>query len=153
MEGIMRKINTNGFTLIELIVVTAILAVVLTGLVRGFIYVTTQSDMAANKALALRGATNIMEIIRGADFNNILGTYNNYGFTLIGSTGFGRAYVTQDNADLLTIRVHVCWLDRFGRVVGEDQDLDGILDGGEDTNGNGIIDSPVMISGKVTRKD
>jgi hypothetical protein len=52
--------------------------------------------------------------------------------------------------DLLDIVVSACWTS-FDRRIGEDQDCDGIMDAGEDRNGNGWLDSPAMVSTRLGR--
>ena len=49
------------------------------------------------------------------------------------------------NPDLLHVSVVFCWKQPNGRVLGEDKDLDGQLDVGEDMNSNGRLDSIVQI--------
>jgi hypothetical protein len=53
--------------------------------------------------------------------------------------------------DLLELTVSVCWKQK-GRVIGEDKDLDGVLDSGEDANGNGMIDSSVELKTRWTNR-
>ncbi len=66
-------------------------------------------------------------------------------FPFGGGTSAGVSYVTLVNPSLAQITVSYCWRQKNGLFVGEDVDLDGNLDPGEDTNGNGIIDSPVQL--------
>ena len=61
-----------------------------------------------------------------------------------------RVSITQ--ADLADVTVTVCYRGRSGRVMGEDQDLDGVLSGAEDINQNGLIDSPINFHTLVARK-
>ena len=56
------------------------------------------------------------------------------------------------NPSLLDVHIAACWNAR-GRVVGEDRNCNGVLDPGEDDNGNGWMDSPVMVSTRVARTD
>jgi hypothetical protein len=37
-------------------------------------------------------------------------------------------------------------------VYGEDKDLDGVLDAGEDLNGNGKLDAPVQIVDRIFQR-
>ena len=52
--------------------------------------------------------------------------------------------------NLLNLHVAACWRSS-GRVIGEDKNLNGRLDAGEDANGSGWMDSPVMISTLIAR--
>ncbi|MBI3324920.1 MAG: type II secretion system protein [Candidatus Omnitrophica bacterium] len=59
---------------------------------------------------------------------------------------------TRNPPSLLDLHVAACWTAR-GRRIGEDANCNGALDAGEDTNGNGWVDSPVMVSTRVARRD
>lgn len=48
--------------------------------------------------------------------------------------------------DLLQIRIVVSWMQKGGRYVGEDENFNGIMDAGEDVNGNNMLDSPAQIT-------
>ncbi len=58
---------------------------------------------------------------------------------------------TESNADLHWVSVSVTWMQERGRIFGEDDGtgggvaLDGVLNGAEDANGNGILDAPAQI--------
>lgn len=49
------------------------------------------------------------------------------------------------NPNVLELHVASCWQHR-GRRLGEDQNCNGALDPGEDTDGDGWMDSPAMVS-------
>lgn len=53
---------------------------------------------------------------------------------------------------LLRVKAVICWKDK-NRVFGEDQNLNGVLDAGEDINKNGEIDSPCYAETVLVRKD
>jgi len=52
---------------------------------------------------------------------------------------------------LLQATVSVCWRQK-NRVIGEDKNLNGALDAGEDANGNKIIDSPVELTTLIVNR-
>ena len=58
------------------------------------------------------------------------------------------------DSTVLDLHVAACWRFR-GRTIGEDQNCNGQLDpgSGEDLNGNGWLDSPVMVSTRVAKRD
>lgn len=62
----------------------------------------------------------------------------------------GEALSTATQVDLI---VSASW--RSGRrcIGGEDRNCSGVLDAGEDANGNGWMDTPVMVSTRVSRKN
>ncbi len=45
----------------------------------------------------------------------------------------------------MLVTVTFCWRQSNGRLMGEDSNLNGALNTGEDVNGNGTIDSPVQL--------
>ena len=59
--------------------------------------------------------------------------------------------------NVVEVRVAVCWRSASGRIVGEDNGagggtaLDGVLNGTEDANGNGLIDSPAVVVTRLAR--
>lgn len=59
---------------------------------------------------------------------------------------------------MLNVRISVCWLakgtksDPARRIVGEDVNLNGVLDLGEDKDADGLISSPVQLESSFTVK-
>lgn len=153
----MKNNDKNGFTLVELMIVAGILAVVFTGMIKLFIYTSVQSNLAGNKTLAVTAAQNVMEEIRNYMFDDIAVDYASAGtpgdtFNPFGLTGKGKVYVDSSNAELLVIKIVVSWQDKYGRIIGEDLDLDGSLDGGEDADGDTQLSSPVTLISMITRR-
>jgi prepilin-type N-terminal cleavage/methylation domain-containing protein len=149
------KLNNKGFTLVELLMVVAILAVVVLGLLQLFIYTSVQAQMAGNKTLAVAAATNKIEEIRNHTYTAIAADYAFGGtpgntFTPANLTGKGVVYIGSSNPDLLTIEVDVSWRNKYGRVIGEDTDLTGVWSASKDINGNGKLDSPVKLISAIT---
>ena len=52
------------------------------------------------------------------------------------------------NPDLLDLYISACWSARQRRIS-EDANCNGVLNAGEDRNGNGLLDSPVMLSTRI----
>ncbi len=157
MEKLKIKIYTKGFTLVELLVVVAILSFILTGMIGLFIQTSTHGNMSTNKTIALNEAQGILEAVRNHDFDSIVTDYSFGGspgdtFALTNPTGMGKIYINSADPDLLTLQVVVSWQDKYNRIIGEDTDLDGVLDGGEDINGNTQLDSPVSLMSMITRR-
>lgn len=136
----------KGFTLLELMLAAAVLIVAISGLVAAFVGCYALNETARNLTFATMGAQQKLEEIREHNFYNI---YSDYNGTTFGVTGIaeakGRVDIDNTNPDLLKITVTVCWKQVGGRIIGEDLNLDGDLDAGEDSNGNGRLDSPVQI--------
>ena len=57
----------------------------------------------------------------------------------------------RNDQTMLNVHVTACWQHR-GHSISEDLTCDGTLTPAEDLNGNGWVDSPVMVSAKVGRK-
>jgi prepilin-type N-terminal cleavage/methylation domain-containing protein len=146
-----RKRKQQGFTLIELLVVVGILAVVILGLIQTFLLGSVLADLSNRKTIAVGEARDKLEEILNHTFASIATDYGAGGtpgntFATSQITGRGVVTVTAVTASLLQVDVVVCFRYRDGRIFGEDLDLDGTLDAGEDVNGNGVIDSDIRVS-------
>ena len=145
---IMRKSlrAAEGFTLAELLLAVIILGFVLGGLLQVFIRCSVLAELAYNKTVAMSEAQGKMEEIRSYDYGSIAADYASGGsqgntFSLSQLTGTGVIYIDSSNADLLEVEIVVSWQNKYGRIIGEDIDLDGALDSGEDVDGNNKLSS------------
>lgn len=145
------KNTKKGFTLVEVVLAAGILAFIIVAMVKVFIYTSMQAELAGSKTLAALAAQNKLEEIRNHEYDDIVTDYNGSIFDPAGLDGKGKVYVT-GTAELLQIETVVCWRDKHNRVIGEDKDLDGALDAGEDADGNSRISSPVTIVTGLTRR-
>ncbi len=141
--------TARGFTLAELVVAAGILGVVVGGILVSYMRCMELNEASRNKSLAIKAARDRMETIRTTPFANLIGTYQGVSFNVTGFTGKGMSYVTALNAKNVEIVVSVSWKQKNGRVYGEDKDLDGVLDVGEDKNADGRLNSPVDISTQI----
>lgn len=80
-------------------------------------------------------------------------------FDLTQLNGKGVIYIFNNHAsyseitpELLGVQVVISWQDKYNRIIGEDSDLDGVLDAGEDKNGNGRLDSLVNLFTTLTSR-
>jgi len=149
--------TSEGFSLVEMLLVVGILAVVITGLMRLFIHCSVLSEMSGNKTLVLGEAQATMEEIRDHDYNSIVTDYSLGGdpgntFDLTHLNGKGIIYIDSTNADLLEIKIVVSWENKYNRVIGEDANLNGVLDAGEDLNTSGELDSIATIVSYIARR-
>ncbi len=135
--------SSKALTIPELLIATTI--ILLTSLAILFTYIQCMeiSEINKTKTKALLNARNMMETIQSASFDLILSTYNNQTFALDGINGIGLVELDARDPRLLGIHVKCFWKQAKGRLVGEDTNLNGILDKGEDANENGTLDSPV----------
>lgn len=141
----------------ELMFVAAILVVVIAGMIRLFIFTSTQVDIAGRKTIALSQAQNKLEEIRNHTYSTIAADYasggtpgNTFNLSLI--NGKGVIYIDSSNSELLTVEIVVSWQNKYNRIIGEDVNLDGALNAGEDLNSNGKIDSSIELISYVTRR-
>lgn len=153
----MKMKKNKGFSLVELLFAVFIAMVVFSALLT-----LVQSSLRIQSGsqdliLANNAARNRIEDIRTAAFDTIVATYHNRvfdasGFTVGSAKGRSTAvYVAGSGNELIDVRVVVCFRGRDGKVIGEDDGrgggiaLDGVLNGGEDVNGNGLLDSPCVL--------
>lgn len=145
----MRIKNKNGFTLVELLMATMVTAILFTGVLLTYIRCIELNDLALHSSAAVSAVSAQVETIRNGDFAQVVANHHQTTFTSANLNGIGVSYVNNANPDLLDLYVTFCWQEKNGRVIGEDQDLDGVLDAGEDKNGNGRLDSPVTVATKL----
>lgn len=165
------KLNSlTGFTLAELMVAALILITILVGLLASYVTCFDLNETSKNFTLAMDAINQKMAEVSDYSFSNICSNFgiSNSTFTLSDSdfqlmpAGDSRGniyvypYTTSSISSacasgctcdytMLRVVISVCWRQKSGRVIGEDKDLDGVLDSGEDTNGNNQIDSPAQL--------
>ena len=159
----------KSFSLAEILIAIIILILAISTILITYLACFVLIDTVKNVNIATTAAQGVIEEIRSRNnfcnpgdiipFNNIansfncltpnLSGYNNFTFSLNDiPDSRGIVYVDETNPVLLEVTVSICWRHR-NRVVGEDQNLNGVLDAGEDANGNGIIDSPAQIITRI----
>lgn len=146
----------RGFSLVEVIVAIGIMAFALVGILGTYITCLTLISTSKNVNAATNAAQGIIEEIRSTPFTQIMSNYNGMIFTVNDiPSSVGVVYINNStapaNANLILATVSVCWR-QGNRVIGEDANLNGVLNGGEDLNGNGIIDSTVQLKTMVVRR-
>ena len=141
--------DQSGLTVVEVLIATLILVPLFAIGMMVFIKCIDLSDMSKNSSLAVWSVKKRIADIENTAYNQIFGNYNNTTFTINGLTGMGKTYVDNSSASHLVVTVSFSWRERSGRIVGEDKDLDGVLDAGEDTNANGQLDSIVKLSTQI----
>ncbi|MCK4249369.1 MAG: prepilin-type N-terminal cleavage/methylation domain-containing protein [Candidatus Omnitrophica bacterium] len=157
-----------GFTLVEVMIATLILTIALGGLLHAFSACLILNENSRNLSLALNGAQDVIEQIRNNNFANILGLNGTTFFLdqagvddpaddwflrrqdhrgVIQVINFVDPVTGIPNPNLLQVRVVICWRQQGGRIIGEDTNLNGVLDAGEDQSSppNGRIDSPAEL--------
>jgi Tfp pilus assembly protein PilV len=141
------RAGKEGFTFLELMVVCGILIVALTGLLATYVTCLELTETTKNSNFAIQTVQKVLEEMRSTPFTSIAATYNNYTFQVPfmgANTSIGRMVVNATNATLLRVDVGVCWRQKGNRIMGECQDVAGVLTF-NDTNTNGVLDSPVQL--------
>lgn len=144
-----RKNNKSGFTLLELMIASAVLIVALVGLLGVFAHMISLNENSGKLTLAIAACQAKLEEMRNSSFSTL---YTNYNGTSFNPAGFssgeakGAVSINNSNPNLLQVFVSVSWRTRSNRVTGEDINLNGVRDGGEDLNGNTRLDSPGQLA-------
>ena len=83
-------------------------------------------------------------------YNNKMWGMGGYGVDYLSDVWYSSGYNR-----LLDVRIALCWRQRDGRIFGEDTNLNGVLDPGEDKSKppNGLIDSPVVLRVLLSEKN
>ena len=145
--------NKTGFTLAELMIVVAIMAISIIGLLKLYIFTTVEAQMSGNKTLAITEAQGKLEEMRMQDFDTIVGTYDKKTSTMSLLDGVMFVDISDANPELLEITIVPSWTDRYGRQIGErDSNNNGVVDPSEDLNGDGQFSSPVVLKSMITRR-
>lgn len=140
------KQKTAGMTIVEMLIATLIMVPVCITIMYVFLQCMEYNDLARNTSTALHSCQKTLAQIEGTAFDQIAASYHQTTFTETGLNGRGVSYVDSSNANYLKLTSSFSWRQKNGRIIGEDKDLDGIIDAGEDANANGMLDSPVMLT-------
>lgn len=141
--------NQQAVTLPELMISVVVFIVAIVGILYSYVKCLELQDLGRNTSIATQAVRNKMESIKNSTFATLFGTFNNTIFTATGINGKGVIYVDNSNPNLLQIKIVFCWKQPNGRQIGEDKNLNGVLDAGEDTNANGQLDSYVQITSNI----
>ena len=150
--------DKKGVTLIEILVALFILVIGILGTLQLFSYCAYLAEMSGNTNYMIDQAQSKIDEMRSTSFTLIVTNYASGGtpgdtFALTNPTAKGVIIIDSSTADLLQVEINVSWKnERNDRIIGEDLDLDGVLDAGEDVNGNGKLDSPVKLITIIARK-
>lgn len=151
----------RGFTTIELLFVVGISLLVIAAMLGGFVNFMIINEHNRNLTIAMNIARDKMEQVitdaQSGNFDSIVSTSYNAAslataYSVPANWGSCAVTITNINNDLKYVRMVVCWRDRGNRRIGEDFNLNGVLDSGEDSNNNGLIDSPCVLYSAVARK-
>ncbi len=171
----MKGHSKKAFTLVEVMVTIGIITIVIVNLLRSYVYSSTLTELSGNMSYAITKAQGKMEEIRNHNFETITMDYAPAGtppkniFALTKATdgveGMGVITITDVDpgvtANLLQVEIVVCWRNKDGRIIGEDNGgtdptkaLNGALDSGfeTDADGNTRISSPLTIISMIAKR-
>jgi hypothetical protein len=134
-----------GTTLVEVMIATSIMLVAVISILFSYVKFLELEEIGRGATISTRAVKNAVEEIKNTSFNDIYSTYNNATFTITGMDGIGKVYIDDSQDRLRIVKVVYCWRMLGRRVIGEDVNLNGVLNPGEDKNGNGQIDSYVQV--------
>jgi prepilin-type N-terminal cleavage/methylation domain-containing protein len=141
--------KNSGFTLLELMIAVGVIVIALSGLLAVFSHLMSINENAKNLTLAVTACQDKLEQMRNSNFSTLYSTYNAAHFDPNGfraADAEGAISITNTDPALLEVHVSVSWRTRSNMVIGEDKNLNGILDSGEDlAPANGKLDSPAEI--------
>ncbi|MFC1624254.1 prepilin-type N-terminal cleavage/methylation domain-containing protein [Candidatus Omnitrophota bacterium] len=165
--------NNSGFTLLELMITTGILAIFISGFFATIIGLFSLNENSRKLALSITAVQDKMEEVRnhspffddddgdGNDDNGIFATFDGDTFDVNGLpvdsvTGDvqakGTVFIDNTDPDLLIAYITASWRERSNRTIGEDVNLNGAFDAGEDVNGDGRLSSPAEIVTLIGRR-
>lgn len=174
----------SGWTLVELLIGTALLVGAASALLLGMHYAMLHVDHLSQFQVAMNAARGQLERLAATDFDTLA-----TGAAFAAARSSGRLVCSGEDANcngvleggedangnqvldgarlaiqiknpdgtaptaashLLDLHVAVCW-QSVGRRIGEDRNCNGQLEAPEDTDGDGWIDSPAMVSTRLAR--
>jgi len=148
------KTTHKGFTLLELAIAVAIFILAICGIVSLFVSLSGLTDSAGNITRMINIARQEFETnIRAANFD-ALTTYSLVPPAIPDNMSL-LCYV-QNHPTINNVKqvlLVVSYRQRGNYVFGEDKNVNGILDGGEDTDGNGRLSSICEIATFIKREE
>lgn len=164
---LVKRLSKRGFTLAEVLLAVAILAFALCGILATYLACFNLTITSKNVNISTSAAQGVIEEIRNTPYSRMVDDHQVqmgglfYNLTLVSNNlyrlnftvnnlpqNMGVVYINQANPDLLTVTAAVCWK-QGNTVIGEDANLNGVLNGGEDSNGNNLISSTVELVTQV----
>ena len=167
----MKRRSKKGFVLSEVMLAAAIAAFAVCGILLMYVVAMDLIRTSKNASIATSYAQGVLEKIRNTPFPDIPsmifvvnGTsyppivvntnLTRWNFPLPGNnlpTNRCAVYIDDTDPEFLLVTISVCWR-QGNKVIGEDTNLNGGLDAGEDANNNLIIDSTVELVTQVANR-
>lgn len=164
----------RAFSLIEILIAAALLTAAFAGILSFTSYYLRNLESSRNYSIALAAAKEQLERIKSLThptdealkitFANLPAMYNNRAFDVYAENSTaplpnfkGVSYVTTKLTTPLTVytvKVVVCWKETGNVTIGEDKNINGALDSGEDASPeNSELDSPVSLSTDIVNME
>ena len=172
----MKRLKSDGFTLAEVVLGGAVLVVAVAAILGAYVGQVTLNEHARNLSSAIQDANRIIEEVRHqnssctaptalppAPYNTLVSRWDEWLANAVGGKSIQPnelIVVTAQNRDgtaswapppgdnQIRVTAAVCWRHR-NRTIGECA-WDGTVLSASDTNGNGVIESPAMLTTLVT---
>ncbi|MEW5895476.1 MAG: hypothetical protein AB1650_06945 [Candidatus Omnitrophota bacterium] len=144
--------NIQGVSLIEFLVSFVILVLVTGGILFSYIRCMEFIELSKNMSIAVQAAQSRMDQIKATNYSLVSSSFNGISFAIPNLNGIGVTYIDNSVADLLDVNVVICWRNKNDRLYGEDGNLNGVLDVGEDLNVNLRLDSPVELHTRIFQR-
>jgi prepilin-type N-terminal cleavage/methylation domain-containing protein len=150
---VLKRPYNRGFSLAEILLAVAILAFAFCGILAMHTTCLVLMATSKNVNIATNAAQGLIEEIRSTPFTQIISDYNGLNFIVNNiPSSRGVVYVDDTDPELLEVTISVCWK-QGKRIIGEDTNLNGVLDSGEDKSPyNQIIDSPVELVTRIANR-
>ncbi len=158
-----RHVTTSGFTLLEFVISAFVALLALVAILGGYIGNVRLTDMATNRVnfqietnrfiedLRRSALTGFDAILAKADANTTECPLSTAGVSELVVT-YGRPQPVNPALDLVEVTLKPMWQEGGNRVVGEDTNLNGVLDAGEDQDGIPGLNSPVEFTIRIARQ-
>lgn len=152
--------SQKAIGLVEIMITILISIIAFISLLRLFIYWICLGKIAGGLTIAACEAQGKLEEIRNYSFHNFNKIVSDYGpagnpgniFNLTQENGAGVIYLNDSNPELLEIEIDVSLESWDGRIIGDDKNLNGIKDPGEDMDGDGKLNSPISLASLIAKR-
>ena len=168
-----KRKKRQGFSLLEVAMAMMIISVLAVSVSGAMVASLQAAGTSSDRTIAIQILTEQMELIRSqaiGNFDSVLPAAGTVGVIAIpvsaanypNSRLVDRAAFHIDvqrlnvpvanNPDLIEVTGTISWRSQNNRLYGEDANLNGSLDLGEDLNGDGVLTSPVQITTRFSRR-
>jgi len=157
MINFKRHRTREAFSLIELMFSLVMLIIILVGLMYTYVVCFKLNNSSRDMTLINSALQAKLESVMDTPFDSLSSldgnTFTLSGFAADVAVGFIDVYDSVYN-DLKYVRIVACWEEGgkgTRRKIGEDINLDGILESSEDLDNDGMVDSPAEIVTLISR--